>query len=62
VTKTNLITPLLRQSQLGHRDVALAVGILLDHTSQTLAIGLPKTMWCARRSPTTATASSRCPW
>jgi integration host factor subunit beta len=39
VTKSELITALLPRSPLGQRDVELAVGILLDHMSQTLAHG-----------------------
>lgn len=37
MTKSELITALLHQSHLGHRDVELAVNTLLDHMSQTLA-------------------------
>ena len=39
MTKSELITALLRQIHLGHRDVELAVSTLLDHMSQTLAHG-----------------------
>jgi integration host factor subunit beta len=39
VTKSELITALLRQSHLSHRDVELAVSTLLEHMSQTLAHG-----------------------
>ena len=39
MTKSELITTLLHQSQLGHRDVELAVNTLLEHMSQTLAHG-----------------------
>jgi integration host factor subunit beta len=39
VTKSELITALLHQSHLGHRDVERAVSTLLDHMNQTLAHG-----------------------
>ena len=39
MTKSELITTLLRQSHLSHRDVELAVSTLLGHMSQTLAHG-----------------------
>ena len=39
MTKSELITALLHQSHLGHRDVELAVSTLLDHMSQILAQG-----------------------
>ena len=39
MTKSELITTLLRQSHLSHRDVELAVSTLLEHMSQTLAHG-----------------------
>jgi len=39
VSKSELITALLHQSHLGHRDVERAVSTLLDHMSQTLAHG-----------------------
>ncbi len=39
MTKSELITTLVHQSHLGHRDVELAVSTLLDHMSQTLAHG-----------------------
>ncbi len=39
MTKSELITALLDQSHLSHRDVELAVSTLLDHMSQTLAHG-----------------------
>ncbi len=39
MTKSELITALVHQSHLGHRDVELAVNTLLDHMSQTLAHG-----------------------
>ncbi len=39
MTKSELITALLHQSHLGHRDVELAVSTLLDHMSRTLAHG-----------------------
>jgi len=39
VTKSELITALLHQSHLGHRDVERVVSTLLDHMSQTLAHG-----------------------
>ena len=39
MTKSELITALLHQSHLGHRDVERAVSTLLDHMSQTLAHG-----------------------
>ena len=39
MTKSELITALLHQSYLGHRDVERVVSTLLDHMSQTLAHG-----------------------
>ncbi len=39
MTKSELITALLHQSHLDHRDVELAVSTLLEHMSQTLAHG-----------------------
>ena len=39
MTKSELISTLHEQSYLSHRDVKLAVGMLLDHMSQTLAEG-----------------------
>ena len=39
MTKSELITALVHQSHLGHRDVERAVSTLLDHMSQTLAHG-----------------------
>ena len=39
MTKSELITALLRQSHLSPRDVELAVSTLLEHMSQTLAHG-----------------------
>ena len=39
MTKSELITALLHQSHLGHRDVERVVSTLLDHMSQTLAHG-----------------------
>jgi integration host factor subunit beta len=37
MVKSELIAALHEQSHLSHRDVELAVGVLLDHMSQTLA-------------------------
>ena len=39
MTRSDLITALQRRSHLSERDVELAVGLLLDHMSQTLAQG-----------------------
>ena len=39
MTKSELITALLRQSHLSPRDVELALSTLLEHMSQTLAHG-----------------------
>ncbi len=39
MTKSELITALLRQSHLSPRDVELAVSTLFEHMSQTLAHG-----------------------